>query len=1227
MQGLQKIILLNCASFAYAAVDLTKDRHILGENGSGKTSFLRTILFFYQTHTRQLGIRNDQKNFVEFYFRQANSYLLYEVRGLKSFFLVWVYVKKGKICYRFLDTRYRKEIFLAGDETKTYSQILKKLKEEQVHVSDEIDKPQVFKQVIFGVHSLRKWRKFAVLQPNKEINKRSISHIAKSLTNIFLSSKLEADYFKTALVQTILGEEYKVNLSKIREEVSTFYQDWQQIDSLEKKESSIKSTIDAYREVVQIEQEIKVNFQELQQYLQSLEKEIEQKEKEYDFFKNQIEEKQNRFQKQHENFESQKETIIRKMGLQDANLDRIEYYKKLYTPEKIAALKEKVQQKKSTEQELLFHQRELISLQTAQNPEEQHYHHQLQWLENDHQTFLNQIDSKKFRYQAQAQVEIQQISEQFFQKKQNWQNEYVENLQARYNHLRELESQLHNLHIQSENIEKEDTHEEEVTKLRKKINQMRGEIQISETNRVLNEKEITTIEEIFVLKSKATRRELEREQRKFEERDHDLTIQINQVKEKIKQYKGSLIAFLDEKYPDWKSTIGKFLKDDLLWLKNLNPQLEEGETKIFGLTIDLKQVSFSVKTLEDFKKELKHLQTQRQRHRQNFEMTQLKFQNDLKKLAHSLEKQTKDLKKQGEELKEQASKATLTSRRMTLEIDRLKEKSFVKKDEAKDAILTDITNLSEEIDSQLYTLATQQEEWNRALVKLEEEKSQIIQHIQVSQERVVLNLEQEREEYERQYQSKLQELALKRSQKTETTPIEEVKQKIQIAQEKLEEIEKQEEDFWHYQMVKKEFWDKKSEFEQNVEYLQKQRAFVEKSYQNLLENQNNIRQVDERELEELHGMVHHLRQELEFDWARLKEKPWMQDLQNTLGTSEDELELSGNSVQFYANHLENLWQDLQKKEAEMQTQTREVWDIFAQRADFPQKTYPKESSTLRQFISKTLYPYWVEKGLENHRRKLGEKHQEILDRVAKASLNLLNRGNLVQETIDKLNREWEQNNFIKSIKKLSLNFQASKSPLIQVLKEIHKYQQEADFSGQLNLYNRPSEISQSKRKEQAFQLLQNLHQALKQSSHKFLEIQDTFEIQLRVLEENNDTDWAANIQHIGSEGIDVLVKAFIFMTLLDFYRHKSFKNSDLQLHCPVDDIGRISYQYLAQLKAFAQTRNIYLIGASPNPIPQNLSDKVYKITKEEGKSVIKEIGGNPKIKAMPQLAFKTKAPH
>ena len=97
-------------------------------------------------------------------------------------------------------------------------------------------------------------------------------------------------------------------------------------------------------------------------------------------------------------------------------------------------------------------------------------------------------------------------------------------------------------------------------------------------------------------------------------------------------------------------------------------------------------------------------------------------------------------------------------------------------------------------------------------------------------------------------------------------------------------------------------------------------------------------------------------------------------------------------------------------------------------------------------------------------------------------------------------------------------------------------------------------------------------------SRPYLTLSDLFQLQFRIIENDNDTGWADKLSHVGSEGTDTLVKAMINIMLINVFKEK-----------------------VKGILDFANARNILLINSSPTTY--NVSDYRYTyLLQKDGKS-------------------------
>jgi len=123
MKQLSKVIFINSASIPYGEVIVDGNVHLIGNQGVGKSTVLRAMLFFYNANTKRLDISPNKKRFKEYYFPFSNSHLVYEIQRENGAYCVWVFKSRNKIMYRFIDKPYNQSYFLEEFVAKSNKEI------------------------------------------------------------------------------------------------------------------------------------------------------------------------------------------------------------------------------------------------------------------------------------------------------------------------------------------------------------------------------------------------------------------------------------------------------------------------------------------------------------------------------------------------------------------------------------------------------------------------------------------------------------------------------------------------------------------------------------------------------------------------------------------------------------------------------------------------------------------------------------------------------------------------------------------------------------------------------------------------------------------------------------------------------------------------------------------------------------------------------------------------
>ena len=225
MKYLNKIIFINSANIPYAEISVDGNVHFTGTQGVGKSTVLRALLFFYNADKHRLGIQQGQKSFDEFYFRQSNSYILYEVMRDNGAYTILVSRYQGRASWRFIDAPYQRE-WLIGEDKQVLSDWvrIRERIDKNVSVSARIDSGVMFKDIIFGNTRDAKYTRYAIVQSAHYQN------IPRSIQNVFLNTKLDADFVKNTIIQSMADEDLPIDLQTYRRLVTDFEREYDEID-------------------------------------------------------------------------------------------------------------------------------------------------------------------------------------------------------------------------------------------------------------------------------------------------------------------------------------------------------------------------------------------------------------------------------------------------------------------------------------------------------------------------------------------------------------------------------------------------------------------------------------------------------------------------------------------------------------------------------------------------------------------------------------------------------------------------------------------------------------------------------------------------------------------------------------------------------------------------------------------------------------------------------------
>ena len=229
--------------------------------------------------------------------------------------------------------------------------------------------------------------------------------------------------------------------------------------------------------------------------------------------------------------------------------------------------------------------------------------------------------------------------------------------------------------------------------------------------------------------------------------------------------------------------------------------------------------------------------------------------------------------------------------------------------------------------------------------------------------------------------------------------------------------------------------------------------------------------------------------------------------------------------------------------------------------------------------------------ISEYQKHISERYTDIIRRISKEVGDLTRNESEIHKTIQAINDDFVERNFAGVIKEIALRALQSSDKLMQLLLEIKRFNDENQHNmGKVDLFSQTSR--EDVNATAVRYLLSFMKYLLDEPGRKRLALADTFKLEFRVKENDNDTGWVEKIANVGSDGTDILVKAMVNIMLINVFKEKaSRKFGDFKIHCMMDEIGKLHPNNVKGILDFANCRNILLVNSSPTTY--NVEDYRY----------------------------------
>lgn len=1206
MRHLNKIIFLQSANIPYAEVLLDGNVHFSGTQGVGKSTVLRALLFFYNADKMRLGIQQGQKSFEEFYFRHSNSYIVYEVKTDQSAYTILTLRSQGKAVFRFIDAPYRREWFV-GDDGKIESdwiRIRSKITESGAEISNLIDTYEQYRNIIFGNTHDRSHRydKYALVKSSKYQN------IPRSIQNVFLNSKLDADFVKNTIIQSMTEVEASIDLTPYRRLVSEFEREFEEIECWYKKDSNgdilvrtkASKVIDTYRLLVALEHQIRQTWHQLNYAVKQTHEQKPILEDEIRGIKEELGRISEKRKGLDEKFKQEHEELRKEINNCDLRLSDIEKKRKYYNNIRIDEIIALNEQEPKFKSERTQKERQLQALEEQYNDVTQKYRILYDMLDSEWGKIKQSLEEELQRFRDSIQTKRDEVTSVRNEKDKTLLNAYEQWLSSSNERLSTLHEEKSRADKRLAELDYWHPLEKEMSACKEEIRQLENNEDSLKNQLESAGKELNSIRQEGQMKCEKEENDFARHKEKLQEEINKAKEELTKIEEILSRWNGSLYEWLSQNKPGWEENIGKIVDEQqVLYAQGLSPILSDGNS-LYGVDINLDAIPVHHRTPDEYRALQKEQKAQIAKIKKDLEELEDNYKKKVESINRSYNKIISELKQKETNLRfelEQIPTKLKDKKTILYQLD-LEEKEKVSAERMKrtavyeDAILRldrENTARKEQLHKYDGEKKEVEKEYKLKIAELQKQYDDFKHNNTIEKEEKKKAIDERKSIYEEQERNEL------KGRGADTKAIQLCKQDIETLKQTLDKIEKERSKVFEYRKDERELFVHESEYVENKRRFEAKEALANEEYESQKKSLD-AEKIDKLELQKSKEAAVNVMNE------GLKQYEQLCKIENIIPESFYQDNATMPSTLPCTELVPQMRGAVNKKRQKM-TELKNATNSFNSHFG-PKNTFsfitPQEDKEYLDFAV-NLQDFIENDKIDTYRSLLSEHYKDILNSISREIGALMDHTATVHNIIKDINNDFQKRNFAGVIQSIELSAENSQDRIIKLLCKIQEFTSQNSYNmGEVNLFS--SNEHDSINSQVVEYLKRFMKQLLKEPSRTEISLSDAFSLQFRVKENDNDTGWVERINNVGSDGTDILVKAMVNIMLINVFKTRaSRQNGDFFIHCMMDEIGKLHPNNVKGILKFANDRNIYLINSSPMGFNSPSYKYNYLLTKD-GKS-------------------------
>ncbi len=1211
MRYLNKVIFINSAHVPYAEVCLDGNVHFIGTQGVGKSTLLRSILFFYNADKSRLGIRiqDKQQGYDDFYLPYTNSYIIYEVVRENGKFFIVTFRSQGRTAFRIVDCEYNRNYFI--DESGMAHEEWGKISEAigaNVYKSHIIRRYEEFRDIIYGNRKNVdiKLRRFCIMESDRYQN------IVRAITNIFLNQSLESRVIKDTIIDSLDFSNDNVDLSAYKKCINEFRDRFDDIWKWYKKErnGTVKVHVDAEHVIFEHQkyEALCLEIDELcGQLIYAINRDErllpEMKEKE-----NGLSEKlsrQKRFLSEvSEKYNAERDKLNQREGvLKDflSSLDKkAQYYKNL----DIVSIASRIER----ESELKIQKNSIekqFNILTSRNTNVKNKYSSLKEnVEVKLKESLNEIDRRFIDSMSQLSDERNRLTES--------QNANIANIKTRYeeikndiqNEIRISENKRNKLRVNLIQSQNANPFEDEIAEINRKISDSNAREKDLVKKLGQTQSEINELKHNAEIVEKDLSTKCEKDVNEINNKIETINAEIDRTKELIKNYNGSLIEWLYKNEPNWEENIGLLLDEkSVLYNTNLNPRKVDDSRSVLGIHIDLSNIDREIRSPRELQTNIEFLERQKQELQNRILGFRENLSNDIEEALAKHKKQLRSLRKEELTVNSELNSIPLRIDRLNTDLTKIKDKLQTwrknRQEEiisARDRVEKELEGLHSRMEQAEILFKKEKKTYDDKFIKRKNEIEKKINLLKIQSEN-------DKEQKSKASNQEIREITARMDAElkgagVDTKQLNELRSQLYKISEELTFIEHHRQDYFGWLNDKKEYFEPEEEKRSALKEVRKKIGELTAKYE--LRKQN----IEEE--------LHHIESELKtLTDTQTSIETTIAKVRSFMSSESKPQNLDSAKPDETIKPLSDIFESLcsrvmnhQRREEAFRKSVNNFKSNFSSANTLGFEFNITSIPEYRNFAIK-LNEFISNNKIEIVRTRTNELYADIILSIGHEVGDLIQHGADIRKTINDINSDFRENNFVGVIKEIELRAVESNDRIMQQLLHIKDFSDNnGQILGELNLFS--DSDNRDNNNDRATKMLMTLADLLDaESTREKVTLSDTFKLEFKVRQNDQDTNWVEKLTNVGSDGTDILVKAIVNIMLINVFKRKaSARFGDFFLHCMMDEIGKLHPNNVHGILAFANARNIRLINSSPTTYNASAYRYTYVLSKDTNSNTV-----------------------